>query len=684
MSLVHHKAQGSLQELSERCKICAQKFTEVGFIVKYAARLNSHKTNLEILFLEATQNLKEKFGFEYEILLIYSKYNTFDSRTISAVDSYMNSSPAKGRVESLVYFVVSEYKNVYEWMSSYFIENKDAKISIPFFLNDILADPEKIFDIIAKAYFSINKFKDTLPLSSDTYFFGRENEFSNALEFFTTKANFGVFGLRKTGKTSFLLKIKRFLEAKEHQVVFIECQNPRVGFSRWNTVLQDIANNIGGGKLNFEEIHAANSIKEAVNNYLINNGNKRLILLFDEIEQITPETAPETHWDKDFVLLFQSLRSVQTLNRNLQIILAGLNTICIDKDRFSKRQNPLFGIVSPIFLKGFTLKESTDMINKLSKISCVSFDNEAIDLIYNKYGGHPLLTRLACSYEIENEKQLGTSLPVRFTRNNIIEDQKARDRELVFYIKHVINEIEDYYPDEYRMLEKLALGDTDFFKLQSAITSSGKYLYNYGILSDITGYPCITIDVVNDYLIIENARREGRTTIFPVVEANKRELFVKTRINSIINDMRQLEQKIKNENKPSLFGHNSFPLAEKLLEVSVVYNQQTFSSVISILNLVFVESIENYGTNIKQSKYFWSTIKHTYPQLHEALHRIKVYRHGSHHLELNQKIGKQLRLFLEKDLGWVTGIEVEDKYWLLLQRTLDELMRAIQFETAKK
>ena len=61
------------------------------------------KTQLFEFFLSPEDETKEKFGFNLELLLIYSPHNEMAARTLQAVEEIYETQPAKGRVETLVY-----------------------------------------------------------------------------------------------------------------------------------------------------------------------------------------------------------------------------------------------------------------------------------------------------------------------------------------------------------------------------------------------------------------------------------------------------------------------------------------------------------------------------------------------------------------------------------------------------
>ena len=163
--------------------------------------------------------------------------------------------------------------------------------------------------------------------------------------------------------------------------------------------------------------------------------------------------------------------------------------------------------------------------------------------------------------------------------------------------------------------------------------------------------------------------------------ADDRPTFLAVRLREIAEDIRELERLAKKAKLPALFGPNSFPEADRLRDAPVAKDAQTLGATLNILNRCFVESIDRYGESISERKYFFK-IKATYPYLFDALHRIRVYRNNEHHLELLPDVEATLREYLQRDLDDALAAS-DQKYWALLQRCLDELIRAIQLEIVR-
>ncbi len=665
-------------------------FLDAGFDVSWANSRTYERTTITVFLLRASLDLAESYGFEYEVVLAYSKYETVEPRTIRAIEHVFSTDPAKGRVEPLLCFLISEAVNADAWVSSYLLENKESRIVVPFTAATLLdkhADAWTVRNQLQKHFLLLDRYKYTLPLREDTYFFGRGHELGQILDFCRRSENAAIFGLRKTGKTSLLWKLQRILEKDpKHRVEVFDGQSPSFRKRHWNQVLQYIVKRLVRDQLNmplpvFDELDAADDFLLVMRNLVRAATLERLTIIIDEIEWITPRTAADEHWESEFLEFWQAIRTAQSTFPRFNVIIAGVNPAIAEESRFGDFQNPLFGIVTTIFLRGLSVSESNELVQKIGKIVGMRYDATALISLFEQYAGHPLLTRLACSHVAQIAQVAGEPFPLKVAKGRLDKQRALRDDELVFYVRHVVDELERFYPEEYKFLEALSVGDIQKFQQASAQGQACTHLFRYGVVS-APEYPYVTYSVLATYVASENARREGRPWRMRLTAYEDRATFLAVRLREIAEDMRELERVAKCAKQPSLFGPNSFPEADHLRDAPVVEDLQTLASVLNILNRCFVESIDRYGNSISEGKYFFLKIKASYPSLFDALHRIRVYRNNSHHLELVPGVEASLREYLERDLEDNLASS-DQKYWALIQRCLDELIRAIQLELVR-
>ncbi len=656
-----------------------------GFDITWARRRTAYNTTLSVYFLLPEQHMTETFGFFQEILLVASTYPTLEPRTIQAAEQFLNDDPGRGRLERIAYFVVSSMERPVEWVRSYVATNQESRLIVAFAthaLSSSTSDDWYIRNRIMEQLFSRDLFDFRLPLAEDTYFFGRDNFLMDYLDAARRGENRGVFGLRKTGKTSFLFKLQRSLTDQDNHVIYLDCKSPSVRQLSWSDLLTDICKNISL-RLNLRFVRPSNEklLASRFTELLASvPQGKRVALIFDEIEYVSPYSQDDEHWHHDYIPFWQTIWAAQSVHRNLFVVLAGVNPNIVEIDRINRTQNPLFGIVSYKYLTGLGEDEIRRMLRVLGRRMGIRFSESAIKYVHIRYGGHPLLTRLACSYIHQSYYHSGTPRPIDVAGDELRDGEIPRDAELTFYCRHVVSELQDFYPDEYDMLEYLASGKTQDFLELSVYPEYIRHLRAYGLIDERERSPKIAIPVVGRYVALEDARRNGRRTILDVVPFDERPRWLKHRTKRLLTDIQELEKLIDRASLPLIYGPNSIPHSHKLVVLTTVENEGEFENFINVCNQCLVEGIETYGAYQHQPKYFWTTIRSTYPGLFPALHRIKVYRHKQFHMGLSSSVDKDLNTFLHQDLEGRRPDEVADLWFVLQQCVLDSLLSGLQIE----
>ena len=310
------------------------------------------------------------------------------------------------------------------------------------------------------------------------------------------------------------------------------------------------------------------------------------------------------------------------------------------------------------------------------------FDEEALEYIVERYGGHPLLTRISCSIMHKTLRDSRQELPKVLDLRWLRTTQEQREGELSFYCGHVVSELSTFYPDEFEVLTQIANGSlVDVYEFTSDPEFTA-HLKNYGLLrTNATGRPVIAIPVLERFIRTQDAKKHGRATSLEVHPESARSTWLERRKRAINDDIEQLQREIARLGLPELFGANSYPESHRFFRVGVVSDEAGFSGFINTCNRCFVESIENYGKRNGDSKYFWRIVRDTYPMLGEAMRRIKVYRHNRVHIMLEGPVEEELSRFLERDLGGQAARGVAEIWFVLQQRVLDELLVGILIET---
>ncbi len=453
--------------------------------------------------LEPKSKVAERFGLQKEVIAFYSPHAKTDARMLTNIENFSSSPDFRHRVDKVVAIIIHEgdheaatqlFKGTYDW------------VIIPIHANDLRNKHRGEFfirSLLAERIGSFDLFGMSSPIKHDKYFFGRDALVQEVIQRITVRQeSSGIFGLRKTGKTSVLFALQRRLFDHNVVVEYMDCQGPGLYGSRWWQLLAEVSNRL---QVTLEEKHsvkikddglydrdsAANSFNRFVKRIVGFKKINQICLLFDEIEFITPtiSNALGQHWDDDFVPFWQTIRSTsQEVAGKLVFIVAGVNPSCVERPHFGEIQNPIFQLAIPYYLELLPRKSVRDMIRSIGKYSGISFSEDVYETLKNRYGGHPYLVRLACSEVARSKGSAPTDKKIEITSQDFV-DQRDRIRDRIAQpIKDILLSLVWWYPEDYELLLILADGDTAFVSdyLRDSPGETVQFV-RYGLVKDSDG-----------------------------------------------------------------------------------------------------------------------------------------------------------------------------------------------------
>lgn len=659
---------------------------EPDFYVNWGRRISNFNTELSAYFLLPKTHISQTFGFEQEVLLIIADYPTLQPRTVQSIIQFMQTLPARGRIEQTFAVVVSPAKNVEVWLRDYAAEHPQDRAYVGITRSEIVASHDDWFvrnKFIAQL-FSRDLFDYTLPLDGDLFFFGRSETTTEHVDAVRRSENRGLFGLRKTGKTSLLFKIRRTCAAAKIKTLYYDCKVSSIYDLDAERLLSKIAADVSADlplKVRTQRAH------ETATDWFLRIASayppdEKFSLIFDEIEYISGQSSLAPHWENDFIRFWQALWSAQSQFRKFNFVVAGVNSSVVEVDRIKGVQNPLFGIVKSMYLTGLDLAETRNMLRVIGRRMGMTFEEGAVTALFARYGGHPLLTRMVCSQLNTSIKVAGLKRPVSVDETAAVTDQDEREQEISFYSKHIISELEEFYPSEFEMLEMLAIGNLVDFNDLSDDATLVRHLKSYGLVDLSRPHdPRFRIPIIQKYIAREWKRRTSGPSEWYLVPERRRVDYVDGRVASILRELRAAERKFVSLGLPCLYGPAGPFEAELFAKSSPVTTREQAVSFLNQASLTLVEPIELSGKGI-QKDYFFSSIRTNYPKLFDGLNRVKSYRNYLLHLKLNPSAQAYLDGYLEVDFGGRRPDDVVDGWFRLQSATLDRLIVGLQAEVA--
>lgn len=487
---------------------------------------------------------REMFHLEREVAVIFSSYSELEPRTIDAFEPLMARFGAL-RIEPICRILVSRDGNVEERIREFLKNDPELPIIVPFTYDELLynRDPHLVENRFRSHFFSRDLFAFESPLKRDTYFFGRTDLINSILARHKSNENSGLFGLRRSGKTSIVYGLERASKLGNQSFVSIDCQSPSVHQRRWNDLLFYILNKVVEkyslpkktiSSSNYTEIDAADSFFSDIRTLHGLIGRSPIMLAFDEIERISPKTGSSPHWrdGDDFVLFWQAVRSAFQRHTGIfSFLLIGTNPQAIETAVINHHDNPLFNSVPIEFIPGFKAEQTNEMVKRLGMYMGINFEDRVCSDVHNDFGGHPYLIRHVCSLMSKRAK---LKRPVFLDRTIYQAAKKEFVENYANYTEMILDVLVRDFPDEYLLLEALALGDLETFNAFKGEHALTNHLRGYGLIEQgLEGY-FFKIDSVRDHL---RAKAHFRS---PVKSDNERRVEVAARRTSLEPALRRL------------------------------------------------------------------------------------------------------------------------------------------------
>jgi GTPase SAR1 family protein len=464
------------------------------------------------VLLKPTKKITETFRIEREVLVLIQRYDNFEGRTLDYVDKLMFE--YQNRLDKLAFILVSQDSEIKSKIKQLTLQEPESRIIIPYTYDDFFDDDaqEILWNTLKANFYGRDLFSFESPLQNETYFFGRDESVPFFYDKYKTGENSGLFGLRKIGKTSVLYALLRNLEFRNELGIFIDCQDPSLHKRRWFQALEYIIKKINSKirnkndiiidlNKNYEEITASELFEDDLKKIFKANNDSRILLIFDEIENITFNLSPTEHWKSggDYISFWQTIRSVFQNNPNIfSFIIAGVNPMIIETGTINTFDNPIYRIITPKYLKFFKAKDVREMVTTIGTYMGLEFDEEIITYLTEDYGGHPFLIRQICS-KIHNE--LTNQRPFKVTKYYYQQHKSDYDKSLIDYIELIIQVLSDRYKEEYELLELLAIEDiSEFNKLVNSSEKLINHLLGYNLIEKSDSEYFIRIKAVKTYL----------------------------------------------------------------------------------------------------------------------------------------------------------------------------------------
>ncbi|WP_375786303.1 hypothetical protein ACE10Z_01095 [Bradyrhizobium sp. Pha-3] len=461
------------------------------YITRAADPLQVGNSSYRAFLMRPTEAVSTVLNVEREIVVLFSDYETFESRSLRAIDMVCDQFDDV-RVDRSLRFLISRDKNIESSIRHYLSQDPEYPIVIPFHFDDFhSANEDFIFNAVRKNYLIRDLFGYQSPLKQEYFFFGRQKLVGNVIDLHKSGQNSGLFGLRKSGKTSTIYAIQRRAKATGVRTILLDCQDPAIHARRFGALLQylvtEVRRELNLRKLPIELGDSPDQISENFRrcmNEALSSAATDVLVIFDEIENVSPRTAASNHWrDSDDALLFwQTARAFfqSPQKHKLSFCFVGTNPHLFETPKLREVDNPVYLFAPKTFIPMLTSAETSELITRLGYFMGLDFGPSVVSYIHQRFGGHPFFIRQLCS---QIHKKIPISRPREVSLQACKEAEQDANADIHGYLSEILSTLKKFYPDEHSMLEYLARGDSaTFVEMCQYNPAYVEHLLGYGLV----------------------------------------------------------------------------------------------------------------------------------------------------------------------------------------------------------
>jgi len=451
-------------------------------------------------------NVAEMFDAHLEIQLVYAEYQQVEPRLLELIQRRI---AGNARVDHGLFMIASLDQDVDRLLR----RRRGEFAGIDLHLGDLDSTAPDIRHRMTDVLTTVDHYDMTVPVHNPAGFFGRTEEFQEIISAIERGQSVGVFGLRKTGKTSLLNYVAGRRRAAQRPVVWVDISG-LVSADDFRVQLLERA---------WESVAAIRSPEEMPRLRALNRNGElkvaidalrlhwlrdletlsrhvggRFEVFIDEIDQIRPDRSHlgAAQADQMLVAVTQLRGMIQSAGSDMVLVCAGVDPALFERPLLgSGSDNLLYKLVRLMFLAPLTRDEMAEMVRDLGRRMGVRVrDHKVIDFLYEEYGGHALLTRKACS--LASRQRNKEEIPWHMTLDAAEAAAKERGDGTPFQqAEEILTSFGEWFPDEAGLLRELWSPEADERELGRLLYEEDKsrlaHAGPYGLVLDSTTSPRI-------------------------------------------------------------------------------------------------------------------------------------------------------------------------------------------------
>lgn len=452
------------------------------------------------------KNVAEMFDAHLEIQLLYAEYEKVEPRLLELIQRRISNN---ARLDQGIFMIASLDDDIEKMLR----RRRGEFAAVALNLSGLKDADDEIRHRMSEVLTAVDHYDMTIPVHNPSGFFGRKEEFQQIISSIESGQSVGIFGLRKTGKTSLLNYVagKRRAAGKPVVVLDISGVNGATDFrvrlleETWKCTGELVKTRLP--RLRTLNIHGEIKVTpELIDLHWLRDIEtlaeaigQRLEVFIDEIDQMHPDRS---HLGDDADALLIAMTQLRGMvqkaesGEGMVLTCAGVDPALFERPLLrSGSDNLLYKLVRLLYLAPLSREEMAEMVRDLGRRMGVRVrDHNVIDFLFEEYGGHALLTRKACS--LASKQRNKDQIPWHMTLESVQDVAKlTAEGAPLRQAGEILTSFGEWFPEEAQTLRELWSADNETRYLAEMIVADGPELLAhagpYGLLFEETGLPRI-------------------------------------------------------------------------------------------------------------------------------------------------------------------------------------------------
>jgi hypothetical protein len=377
------------------------------FTITSHRRVRRFEAMYTVMYCKPSKSIAATLLFDRELLALIANFDDIEVRTVELIKEFISSS--NGRLQPATGIVVHADRRGNDKLRTWGLENGISIIPIYRAIRGAIPSTEILKQNIARELFASDPFQVTGPVINDIDFFGRGTHANELLRQLQIGRIRSLFGIRKVGKTSLINKVINLArDAGTPRIAMVDCSIDDFNKLNASGALKALAK-VAKMAATRGYAHITDALKRTdqelvpVFDDLWNTPSPpSLVIIFDEVDYITPDSPTAYHWRTEFNSFWREFRVlVQEAQRHemtISLLVSGVSSRSFRQEQIDGIENSALHLVPEDYLSPFARGASESMLRDLERRCGLQFAPDARALLAEACGDFPFWMRMAGSH----------------------------------------------------------------------------------------------------------------------------------------------------------------------------------------------------------------------------------------------------------------------------------------------